>query len=90
LSPHFDVDFCLRLGKAGYRNVWTPYAEFIHLEYLNRGSYLLSDRNQGFVTEFQYTQERWGDVLLKDPYYSPNLTLEKHDFSLAWPPRILS
>lgn len=24
-----DVDFCLRLLEAGYRNVWTPQAELV-------------------------------------------------------------
>src|SRR5699024_6939228 len=27
-----DVDFCLRLRKAGWRVVWTPYAELYHHE----------------------------------------------------------
>jgi len=33
-------------------------------------------------------QNRWGPELLRhDPYYSPNLSLEAEDFSLAAPPR---
>ena len=31
-------------------------------------------------------KQRWGEALLNDPAYSPNLTLECEDFSLAWPP----
>ena len=30
---------------------------------------------------------RWEKVLMADPAYNPNLTLEYEDFSLAWPPR---
>ena len=32
-----DVDFCLRVREAGYRNVWTPYAELYHHESATRG-----------------------------------------------------
>ena len=32
-----DIDFCLRVREAGYRNVWTPYAEMIHHESATRG-----------------------------------------------------
>jgi O-antigen biosynthesis protein len=32
-----DVDFCLRLLRAGYRNVYTPLAELIHKESATRG-----------------------------------------------------
>ena len=32
-----DVDFCLRLREAGYRILWTPYAELIHHESASRG-----------------------------------------------------
>lgn len=27
-----DVDFCIRVHHAGYRNVWTPFAELYHHE----------------------------------------------------------
>jgi len=33
-----DVDFCLRAVKAGYRVVWTPFAQLIHHESASRGS----------------------------------------------------
>lgn len=32
-----DVDFCLKLDKAGYRNLYTPYASLVHLESVTRG-----------------------------------------------------
>jgi hypothetical protein len=35
-------------------------------------------------------QKHWGEVLADDPAYSPNLTLNAQDFSLAWPPRMPS
>ncbi len=32
-----DVDFCLKVRAAGYRNLWTPFAELIHHESVSRG-----------------------------------------------------
>ncbi|WP_429491135.1 glycosyltransferase family 2 protein [Paraburkholderia sp. RAU6.4a] len=33
-----DVDFCLKLGAAGYRNLYVPYADLYHHESASRGS----------------------------------------------------
>ena len=83
-----DVDFCLRVLEAGYRNVWTPYAELYHYESATRGLENTSGKRARFAREVQYMQRRWRGLLPQDPAYSPNLTLEHLDFSLAWPPRI--
>jgi O-antigen biosynthesis protein len=83
-----DIDFCLRIREAGYRNVWTPYAELYHHESATRGDEVDPQRRAQFLTEIAYMQQRWGDVLSRDPAYSPNLTLDYEDFSLAWPPRV--
>jgi GT2 family glycosyltransferase len=82
-----DIDFCLRVRKAGYRNVWTPYAELYHHESATRGYDDTPEKKAVAAKERQYMSQRWGDQLLNDPAYSPNLTLESEDFSLAWPPR---
>jgi glycosyltransferase involved in cell wall biosynthesis len=83
-----DVDFCLRVREAGYRNVWTPYAELYHHESATRGFEDTPEKQARFAKEVQYMKQRWGDGLLNDPAYSPNLTLDQEDFSLAWPPRV--
>jgi len=83
-----DVDFCLRVREAGYRNVWTPYAELYHHESATRGYEDTPEKQARFVGEVRYMQDRWGRLLLNDPAYSPNLTLDREDFSLAWPPRV--
>ncbi len=83
-----DVDFCLRVREAGYRNVWTPHAELYHYESATRGCEGTPDKQARFTREVQYMKQRWGDLLLNDPAYSPNLTLNYEDFSLAWPPRV--
>ncbi|OQX08886.1 MAG: hypothetical protein BWK73_24225 [Thiothrix lacustris] len=84
-----DIDFCLRIREAGYRNVWTPFAELYHHESATRGFHEENSEKQAeFAREVAYMQQRWGEQLLHDPAYSPNLTLDHEDFSLAWPPRV--
>jgi GT2 family glycosyltransferase len=85
-----DIDFCLRVRESGYRNIWTPYAELYHHESATRGCQNSPEKLKRYVREIQYMKRRWGDILLNDPAYSPNLTLDHQDFSLAWPPRIKS
>lgn len=85
-----DVDFCLRLREAGYRNVCTPYAELYHHESATRGYEDNPQKRARFRAETAYMRNRWGAVLDGDPAYNPNLTLEHEDFSLAWPPRVAS
>jgi len=83
-----DVDFCLRVREAGYRNVWTPYAELYHHESATRGYEDSPEKQLRFQSEVLYMQKCWGNTLLNDPAYSPNLTLDREDFSFAWPPRV--
>lgn len=82
-----DVDFCLRLREAGWRNVWTPHAELFHHESATRGSDILPEKQERFNSEVRYMMARWEDSLQTDPAYNRNLTLQHEDFSLAWPPR---
>ena len=83
-----DVDFCLRVREAGYRNVWTPFAELYHHESATRGYEDTPEKQKRFSEEVLYMQKTWGNLLAIDPAYSPNLTLDYEDFSYAWPPRI--
>jgi len=84
-----DVDFCLRLRKAGLRNVWTPYADLFHHESATRPSDASPSQIARFRKEAQFMEARWAALIADDPAYSPNLTLAQEDFSLAWPPRAL-
>jgi GT2 family glycosyltransferase len=83
-----DVDFCLRIRHAGYRNVWTPHAELYHHESITRGAEDSLEKQARFTREVDYMKDRWGSDLLSDPAYNPNLTLDYEDFSFSWPPRI--
>lgn len=83
-----DVDFCLRLREAGYRNVWTPYAELYHHESASRGYEDSPEKQARFSREVRYMLVRWGPLLPQDPAYNPNLTLVHEDFRWSWPPRL--
>ncbi len=83
-----DVDFCLRVCAAGYRNVWTPYAELYHHESATRGHEDTPEKKLRFSNEVLYMQRRWSTMLINDPAYNPNLTLGSEDFGLAHPPRV--
>jgi hypothetical protein len=83
-----DIDFCLRVRENGYRNVWTPYAEFYHYESATRGYEETPEKLDRFEKERDYMKQRWGELLLNDPAYNPNLALDRETFTLAFPPRI--
>jgi GT2 family glycosyltransferase len=83
-----DVDFCLRLQLAGSRNVFTPFARLIHHESASRGYEDTPEKKARFLAELAIVRERWGQKLAVDPCYNPNLTLEREEFSFAWPPRV--
>lgn len=79
-----DVDFCVKIRKAGYLIVWTPYAEAYHYESKSRGLEDTPEKKNRFQGEIQRFKFKWSDVLEKgDPYYNPNLTLDSEDFSLC-------
>ncbi|MHB1271859.1 MAG: glycosyltransferase family 2 protein [Rhodanobacter sp.] len=83
-----DVDFCLRIRASGYLNLWTPHAELYHHESASRGYEDTPEKKQRFNREIAFVKRRWGDSLLSDPAYNPNLTLSGHNFELAPEPRV--
>jgi GT2 family glycosyltransferase len=63
-----DVDFCIRLRRAGYRVLYTPHAELTHFESVSRGL-------SGYYRDYQKFLTRWSDLLREeDPCYNPNLS----------------
>ena len=69
-----DVDLCLRLRAAGYRNVWTPHARLIHHESKSRGAEDTPEKRARFEREIEVMRRRWGAELRSDPNYNPNLS----------------
>jgi GT2 family glycosyltransferase/2-polyprenyl-3-methyl-5-hydroxy-6-metoxy-1,4-benzoquinol methylase/glycosyltransferase involved in cell wall biosynthesis len=77
-----DIDFCLEVRKAGYRIVYTPYARLFHVESASRGNDDTHEKVKRFQAEISFMIQKWGASLYADPYYNPNLTLWREDFSL--------
>ena len=77
-----DVDFCLKLGRAGYHNLFTPHARLIHLESATRGLDLTPDKAARYVREAEIMLARWDDTIRGDPYYNINLTHRREDYSI--------
>lgn len=77
-----DVDLCLKLGKAGYHNLITPQARLIHLESATRGLDMGPEKTDRYLKEAETMIDRWSSVIHHDPYYSPNLTHEREDYSI--------
>ena len=78
-----DVDFCLKLREKGYLNVFTPFAELYHYESLSRGLDLEGSNAERYNRESEHFRNKWKAVIGKgDPYYNPNFSLDRSDFSL--------
>ena len=77
-----DVDFCLRVRKAGWRVVYTPYAQLTHYESKSRGLDEKGEAKRRFDGERARLEARYTRAALtRDPYYNPHLTLDREDFS---------
>ncbi|WP_374591772.1 glycosyltransferase [Aquabacterium sp.] len=82
-----DVDFCLRVRDAGYRNVLTPFAVAYHHETATRGSDFDRINIDRFRREQAYMLRVWGATLEYDPAYNVNLTLKGCNFEISPQPR---
>jgi GT2 family glycosyltransferase len=69
-----DVDLCLKIRRAGYRIVWTPFAKLIHHESKSRGAEDTPEKRKRFEGEVLTMLDRWGPELRADPYYNINLS----------------
>lgn len=69
-----DVDLCFKMRRAGYLIVHTPFARL----YWHEVEPDKVDANGEIIL-----RQRWAEVLRSDPYYNPNLSRERADFSLG-------
>lgn len=78
-----DVDFCLKLRKEGYLNVFTPFAELFHYESVSRGLDDNGEKAERYNRESALFREKWkAELEAGDPYYNPNFSLDRSDFSV--------
>lgn len=78
-----DVDFCLNVAAAGYRNLWVPAAELVHFESRSRGYEDDPAKLARLRRELEVMESRWGDSMARDRWYSTWLSRVATDYSLA-------
>ena len=81
-----DIDYCLKVREKGLLVAVNVFAKLIHHESLSRGSDEASadrGRHERLMREAALLREKWPAIFRDgDPYYNPNLTRLRPDFSL--------
>lgn len=78
-----DIDFCMKVRELGKLVVYNPAVELYHYESKSRGLEDTPEKVERFNSEVARFIEKWNKQLTAgDPYYNPNLTLDKANFSL--------
>jgi len=68
-----DVDLCLKLERAGWRNVYAPRAVMIHHESKSRGKDFSPKHIDRYLRELAVLQTRWETKTYRDPLHHPEL-----------------
>jgi GT2 family glycosyltransferase len=77
-----DVDLCLKLERAGWRNMYVPHATLLHHESKSRGQDFSPKNIDRYKRELSTLQERWGTIAYEDPRHNRNLDRYKETFIL--------
>jgi GT2 family glycosyltransferase/SAM-dependent methyltransferase len=73
-----DIDLCLKIGRKGYRVLYTPHAVLYHHEAFSKTVKDLIPHPD----EVEAMRVKWKGVIEADPFYSPHLTRTAEDYSL--------
>lgn len=82
-----DIDLCLKIRDLGRKILVDPDITLIHKESRTRGSDKHGARAQRLAQEADWMRQHWAETLDNDPYYSPNIDLNRVDFAYAARPR---
>jgi ADP-heptose:LPS heptosyltransferase/GT2 family glycosyltransferase len=75
-----DLDYCLRIWRAGLSTVYTPHTTLIHHEQVSR-------IEMGDIYNASAFNSAWGDLFTAgDPFFHTSLSKERDDFSFEWEP----
>jgi GT2 family glycosyltransferase len=80
-----EVDLCLKMRRAGYLIVYSPFAKLCYNAPRAERTIGPPTQRSGAASNHsvEIMRKRWGDVLARDPYYNPNLSRTRADFSLG-------
>lgn len=85
-----DVDYCMRVRRAGLRVVYTPFATLYHYESKSRGREISATQQERFRNEARAFCARWGESVTRDPYYNLHFERQARPFARLRPPPVLS
>ena len=85
-----DVDYCMRLRKAGYRIVYNPFAVLYHLESKSRGREVSGAQVARHHAEALAFRTRWSEEEIVDPYYNLHFERYARPFDRLRPPPLFS
>ena len=80
-----DIDLCLKVNKAGYLTVWTPYARLMHVGSVSQSKVdttAQEAKQKRFQGEQSAMYRKWLQQLARDPAYSINLSIDGIGFEL--------
>lgn len=80
-----DVDFCLKLHRLGYRNLYLPYVRAFHYEDKDHGPRQALLDPGLFERSARRICKAWPEFIHHDPCYNPNLTRAAEDYAIAVP-----
>jgi GT2 family glycosyltransferase len=75
-----DIDLTLKIGAAGYRLLYTPFAQLYHYEAFSKSDAELHPH----PAETDSLKTKWKEVIARDPFYNPNLTRHIENWSFRW------
>lgn len=82
-----DVDFCLKLKQQGYHNIFLPHVRLYHYESLSRSQEETPEQQARIKQEVTYMEQKWANLMARDPSYSIHLTKAIEDYSLNLNPQ---
>ncbi|NKE47101.1 glycosyltransferase [Roseomonas frigidaquae] len=83
-----DIEICIRARAEGFRVLYTPHAEMLHLESATRADAGSPERIARFRREQGWVMQRWPEAMQHDPFLNPNLLATDDDIVLASAPRV--
>ena len=83
-----DVDMCLRMRRLELRHVMCPDVELSYTAFPSTVRRDEPSDDEAFERELRRLKGVWGEMIMRDPYYSSNHNSSKADFRLAPTPRI--
>ncbi len=87
-AAYNDIDLCLAARAHGRYNIVINRPLVHHFESASRGYYLRPEQEAADRAALDYLLAKWGSGVRADPFYNPNLALDRENYTLAYPPRV--